>query len=62
MTQKECTRTLENSTELLTVEPDTMQPPETMVLIVTPERPSASWTNLAGGSWRWLVQIGQSVS
>ena len=62
ITQNEWMRTLLNNTELLTMEPDTMQPPDTMVLMAWPCLPSASCTNLAGGNWRWLVQMGQLVS
>jgi hypothetical protein len=51
--QNEWMRTPENSTESVTDDPETMQPPETMVLVVRPGLPSRPNTNLAGGSCRW---------
>jgi hypothetical protein len=44
------TRTLENSTECLTVAPLMMQPPETIESTAMPRRFSSSKTNLAGGN------------
>ena len=58
----ECTRTLVNSRERRTSEPETIVPPETSELSAVPRRPSSSSTNLAGATCSWYVQIGQVES
>ena len=57
----EWTRQLENSSERFSA-PEMMQPPDTVDSIAMPRRSPSLWTNLAGGSCSWKVQIGQSRS
>src|SRR5579864_7121848 len=55
-------RTSGESTEFLTMPPETMQPLETMESSAVPVRPDSAKTNFAGGYWRWWVRIGHSLS
>src|SRR4029077_16985328 len=58
----EFTRTSGESTEFLTIPPETMQPLETMESTAVPVRPLSAKTNLAGGYWRWGGRVGQGSS
>src|ERR1700756_4093129 len=58
----ELTRTSGESTEFVTLPPETMQPFETMESSAVPVRPASAKTNFAGGYCRWCVRIGHSSS
>src|SRR3984957_1050899 len=60
--EQELTRTSGESTEFLTLPPETMQPFETMESRALPMRSFSAKTNFAGGYCRWCVRIGHSWS